>query len=227
MAQPIADADPDPDLDLDADPEAVPAPYLSANADGWMVKLDFSDGPGPETGPIPEQRAGERAETARPAEPAQPAAPVEPAADAGPATKVRKRKKAAAKAAETPPAQGAVAGRRPSPLLLLSCGLLVGGAVTGFFPAMLAGWGLGYLSRRLTDFMRKFVILGIPLITMSATTFLAMQRAGNGRGDGLQPGAQLGQLTWSAAPGVLRVSAALSALVLLAIALRRRPRPEG
>ncbi|MFJ6776862.1 hypothetical protein ACIQOV_38900, partial [Kitasatospora sp. NPDC091257] len=32
------------------------------------------------------------------------------------------------------------------------------GAVSGFLPAMLAGWGLGYLSRQISDLMRKFVM---------------------------------------------------------------------
>lgn len=97
-----------------------------------------------------------------------------------------------------------------------------------FFPAMLIGWGLGYLSRQLSDLMRKFAILGVPLITMSAATLHAMQaKPGAQGGAGLQAGSQLTQISWSAAPGVLRLSAVLSAVVLLLLSLRRQPPPQG
>jgi hypothetical protein len=42
-------------------------------------------------------------------------------------------------------------------------------------------------------------------------------------GSPLASGAQLSHETWAAAPGVLRLAAALSALFLLAVTLRRRP----
>ena len=102
--------------------------------------------------------------------------------------------------------------------------------MSGFFPAMLAGWGLGYLTRQLSDLMRKFVILGIPLITMSATTLFAMnhaKQAGGAGGGAVQPGSPLGQFSWSMAPGVLRTAAVATAVVLLLLGLRRRPPQQG
>ncbi|MBO1416233.1 hypothetical protein [Streptomyces sp. FH025] len=192
----------------------IPPPTVQSSGPWTMTMLDFSDTPQPAPKPIPEQRAAEEA--------APPAAP--------PATGSKRQRKARAKAA---PAAGQGKGsgkgaRKPSPLILLSCGLLVGGAVTGFFPAMLAGWGLGYLSRQLSDLMRKFVILGIPLATMSASTLFAMQRAKEAGGAaGVQSGSPLGQFSWSMAPGVLRTSAVISAVVLLLLAMRRRPPQQG
>ncbi|MQS12837.1 hypothetical protein F7Q99_11165 [Streptomyces kaniharaensis] len=197
------------------DPDAVPPPQvIHSGAGGWdLVMLNFSDAPAAPPKPIPEQRPAE-GDTPL-AEPQAPKAAVK-------AKKVKTPKGAS----DASPKKGVLAGRRPSPLLLLASGLLTGGAVTGFFPAMLAGWGLGYLSRQLSDFTRKFVILGIPLITMSVSTFYRMQQAKQGQG-GLQPGSQLGQMTWASAPGVLRLSAALTAAVLLLLTLRRRPPQEG
>ncbi|MBV2152505.1 hypothetical protein [Kitasatospora sp. SUK 42] len=191
----------------------IPPPTVQSSGPWTMTMLDFSDTPQPAPKPIPEQRAGE--EAAPPA-----AAPAPPAAGS------KRQRKARAKAVPAAnQGKGSAKGaRRPSPLILLSCGLLVGGAVTGFFPAMLAGWGLGYLSRQLSDLMRKFVILGIPLATMSASTLFAMQRAKEAGGAaGVQAGSPLGQFSWSMAPGVLRTSAVISAVVLLLLSMRRRP----
>ncbi|MGA5818265.1 hypothetical protein ACPC54_10445 [Kitasatospora sp. NPDC094028] len=198
--------------------DELPPRMVQSNGPWSMTVFDFSDAPGPAPKPIPEQRADE-------AQPAG-AAPAAPTGRPGKAGKQRKQKAKAAPAAKAKPgpAKGA---RKPSPLILLSCGLLVGGAISGFFPAMLAGWLLGYLSRQLSDLMRKFVIIGIPLATMSATTLLAMNHAkqagGTGGGAGVQTGAPLGQFSWSMAPGVLRTSAVITAVVLLLLSLRRRP----
>ncbi|MFI9364280.1 hypothetical protein ACIG5E_24985 [Kitasatospora sp. NPDC053057] len=196
--------------------EVIPPPTVQSSSPWTMTMLDFSDAPQPAPKPIPEQRAAEEAARQQPVGPAG-AKPSNP----------KRQRKAKAKAA---PAAGAGAGRgarKPSPLILLSCGLLVGGAVSGFFPAMLAGWGLGYLTRQLSDFMRKFVILGIPLITMSATTLFAMNHAKQSGGGAVQPGSPLGQFSWSMAPGVLRTAAVLTAVVLLLLGLRRRPPQQG
>ncbi|MFJ9611294.1 hypothetical protein ACIRS1_33640 [Kitasatospora sp. NPDC101176] len=219
------------------DPDALPPPQVySSGANGWdLVLLNFSDAPPAPPKAVPEQRAG--------AEPAAGAGAAAGTADAA-AGKGRKQRKARAKAAAAEqakakpaagpapadqPGAGAAAGvRRPSLLILLSCGMLVGGAVSSFFPAMLVGWALGYLSRQLSDLMRKFAILGVPLITMSAATLHAMQaKQGAQGGAGVQAGSQLTQISWSAAPGVLRLSAVLSAVVLLLLSLRRRPPQQG
>ncbi|WP_158844536.1 hypothetical protein [Streptomyces sp. NRRL WC-3742] len=212
-------------------PPGPPPPSVSSHGPWTMTMFDFSEGGGaPAPKPIPEQRTGE----ADPAAPQQPPVPPE----AAPGRKGRRERKP--KAAPAPRKARAKAGagsapasakgvRKPSPLLLLSCGLLTGGAVSGFFPAMLVGWGLGYLSRQMSDLMRKFVILGIPLVTMSVTTLLAMQRAKQaaGAGAGVQTSAPLGQFSWSMAPGVLRTAAGVTAAVLLLVALRRRPPQQG
>ncbi|MFE5584768.1 hypothetical protein [Kitasatospora sp. NPDC056531] len=202
--------------------EVIPPPTVQSSSPWTMTMLDFSDTPQPAPKPVPEQRAAEEA-----AAQAAAAAAAEQAA-----TKPRKQRKAkAAPAAGKAPgkAPGKASGkgaRKPSPLILLSCGLLVGGAVSGFFPAMLAGWGLGYLTRQISDTMRKFVILGIPLVTMSASTLFAMNHAKQS-GGAVQPGSPLGQFSWSMAPGVLRTSAVLTAVVLLLLSLRRRPPQQG
>ncbi|MEV7020830.1 hypothetical protein [Kitasatospora sp. NPDC093558] len=204
--------DPPREPDAEADPDAVPPPQLyHSGGGGWdLVMLNFSDAPPAPPKPIPEQRATEG--EAPPAEPV-----VAPK---------KGKKKAKAAGSPKPPKKGALAGRRPSPLLLLASALLAGGAWTGFFPAMLAGWGLGYLSTQLKDLTRKFAIFGIPLITMSATTLYQMRQNQHGQA-GAGPGNQLGQMTWASAPGVLRLSAALTAAFLLLMALRRRPQQEG
>ncbi|MER8099951.1 hypothetical protein [Kitasatospora sp. NPDC094016] len=233
------------------DPGAIPPPQVySSGANGWdLVLLNFSDAPQAPPKPIPEQRAGDGAGAAGAAgAQAADSAGAGAGAASGKGTKLRKAKgrgAAAGKAKAQPAAPAGQAGagagagesagagagvgaRRPSLLVLLSCGLLIGGAAMSFFPAMLVGWALGYLSRQLSDLTRKFVILGIPLITMSAATLHAMQaKPGAQGGAGVQAGAQFSQISWSAAPGVLRLSAVLSAVVLLLLSLRRRPPQQG
>lgn len=192
-------------------------------AGDWdFVMIDFSESP-KSPGPIPEQRTGEADATA-PAEGGA-ADGAQAAAPAAPARVGRKRRTAAPE--QRPPRPGLLTGRRPSPLLLLASGTLVGGAVTGLVLVMLAGWGLGYLSRQLTDFMRKFAVLGIPLVTMSATTLWFWGRADGRWGEALAPGEQVGAAAWAAAPGVLRLSAVLSAVFLLAVAMKRRGGATG
>ncbi|WP_441250766.1 hypothetical protein [Kitasatospora sp. McL0602] len=115
----------------------------------------------------------------------------------------------------------ALAGRRPSVLVLLAAVVLLAGAVTGQFLALLAGWALGYVAPKLGDLTRKFAVLGIPLATMAGSTVWFWGRAKGRWGSPLAQGAQLGHVTWAAAPGVLRVAGALSALFLLAVTLRR------
>lgn len=118
---------------------------------------------------------------------------------------------------------GVLAGRRPSLVLLLAALALLAGALTGQLLAMLAGWGIAYLSKRLGDLTKKFVVLGVPLITMTASGVWYWGRAHGRWGTPLDQGTGLSHATWAAAPAVLRVAAALSALLLLAITLRRKP----
>ncbi|MFG3056145.1 hypothetical protein ACGFZP_35045 [Kitasatospora sp. NPDC048239] len=214
-----------------ADPEALPPPqvYTSADSGGWdLVMLNFSDTPQAPPKPIPEQRAAEEgAPAAEAAVEEVPAAAGAAKADRAGQAAARAAERMAARAAAKAERRSARGARRPSPLLLLSAAVLVGGAVTGQILAMLVGWALGYLSRQLTDFMRKFAILGIPLVTMSATTVWFWGRAQGRWGQALQPDQQVGQVAWSAAPGVLKVSAVLSAVFLFVVAMRRRAPQEG
>ncbi|MFF1903802.1 hypothetical protein [Kitasatospora sp. NPDC058218] len=222
--------------DAPADPDALPPPQLYASADtgGWdLVMLNFSDGPGAAIKPIPEQPTdAEEAAADTEAE-----APAEPSAEPAPAKgrKARGRAKAGGggrgkarpEPAGKPPKPSAAAGRRPSPLLLLASVTLVGGAVSGQIVVMLVGWALGYMSRQLSDLTRKFAVFGIPLATISGTSLWYWGRAQGRWGGGLQPGQPAGEIAWSAAPGVIRLAAVLSAVFLLAMALKKRAQPEG
>lgn len=121
------------------------------------------------------------------------------------------------------PARGLLSGRRPSPLLLLSAAVLVGGSVTGLILVMLAGWVLGYLSQRLGEFAKRFAVLGIPLLTMTGSALWYWGRTQGRWGPPLAKGAALTHAVFTSTPGVLRLAAVLSAVFLLWVALRRRP----
>ncbi|MFF7632278.1 hypothetical protein ACFZB9_03890 [Kitasatospora sp. NPDC008050] len=121
------------------------------------------------------------------------------------------------------PAGSVLAGRRPSPLLLLAVAVLVGGAVSGVILVLLAGWGLAYLSARLGNLTKKFAVFGIPMITMTASSIWFWGRSEGRWGDALAKGAPVTHATLTAAPGVLRLAGVLSAVFLLAVAMRRRP----
>ncbi|MFJ1703546.1 hypothetical protein [Kitasatospora sp. NPDC088346] len=132
----------------------------------------------------------------------------------------------AAEDAVGPPVRpGLLAGRRPAPLLLVAALALLAGAYTGVLLAMLAGWGAAYLSRGLGDVTKKFAVLGIPMICMTGATVWFWGRAQGRWGTPVSAGTPMGEVTWSAAPGVLRVAAVLTALFLLAVTLRRRREP--
>ncbi|MEV4613774.1 hypothetical protein AB0K43_14430 [Kitasatospora sp. NPDC049258] len=120
---------------------------------------------------------------------------------------------------------GLLAGRRPAPLLLVASAALLAGAYTGVLLAMLGGWGAAYLSRGLGDFTKKFAVLGIPLICMTGASVWFWGRAQGRWGTPDTSGTPMGEVTWAAAPGVLRVAAVLTALFLLALTLRRRREP--
>ncbi|MEV0530419.1 hypothetical protein [Kitasatospora sp. NPDC050463] len=223
--------------DAPADPDALPPPQLYASADtgGWdLVMLNFSDGPGAAIKPMPEQRMDGEEAAAEVAEPPAEPAPVKGREKAAGKARGRSRGRGRAKtppqaepAAGKSPKSSVSAGRRPSPLLLLASVTLVGGAVSGQILVMLVGWALGYMSRQLSDLTRKFAILGIPLATISGTSLWYWGRAQGRWGGGLQPGQPAGEIAWSAAPGVIRLAAVLSAVFLLAVAMKRRARPEG
>jgi hypothetical protein len=180
---------------------AVPGPGRAPTLDdfpGWSeVRIEFPPddtvvAEPAEPKPVPDQRTGEEAEPA--------AAPAAPSGRSG---------------------RALLAGRRPSPLLLLSSGVLVGGAVSGLILVLLAGWGLAWLSGRLGDLTKKFAVFGIPLVTMSASSLWFWGRS-EGRWGAPLPKGSAGHEVFASAPGVLRLAGVLTALFLLAVALRRR-----
>ncbi|MDH6133915.1 hypothetical protein P3T37_003314 [Kitasatospora sp. MAA4] len=120
------------------------------------------------------------------------------------------------------PSRGFLAGRRPSPLLLLSAAVLVGGSVTGLILVMLAGWVLGYLSQQLGELTKRFAVIGIPLITMTVSAFWFWGRSTGRWGEPLAKGAPMTHAVFTSTPGVLRLAAVLSALFLFVVAMRRR-----
>ncbi|WP_371480024.1 hypothetical protein [Kitasatospora sp. NBC_00315] len=175
---------------------------------GWSAHIDFSVLDDSPAEPAPESTE----------EPAPEPPGAEPAEAAGWTGRTGRGRKAA----PAPAGPGPLAGRRPSPLLLLASVVLLGGAVTGLLLVMLVGWALAYLTRSLSDFTRKFAVLGIPLGTMTGLTLWLWGRSQGRWGAALQPGQQVGQQVWGSAPGVLRLAAVLSALFLLGVTLRRR-----
>ncbi|WP_380278270.1 hypothetical protein [Kitasatospora purpeofusca] len=228
------------------DPEALPPAYRAVNTGDWdYVSIDFGDGPAVSNRPIPEQRTAPEDENGPGAAGADTApgeaAATEPPGAAAPKKKGRAKKAkarrgraaedgaapaegapAAPDASAKPAKAGVSAGRRPSPLLLLSAAVLIGGAVTGQLIAMLIGWALGYVSRHLSDLTRKVAVFGIPLMTISGSSLWVWGRAQGRWGTGLNPGEQANRVMWDSAPGVLRVAAVLSAVFLLLMSLRRR-----
>ncbi|RKE20642.1 hypothetical protein BX266_4012 [Streptomyces sp. TLI_171] len=126
-------------------------------------------------------------------------------------------------AADAPAAAPAAGGsRKPAPLLLLAAALLLGGAATGTLLVMLLGWGVAYLSHGWSDLMKKFAVLGIPLVTVTGLTVWNWGREKGRWGTALAPGSDAGAVTWADAPGVLRLAAVLSAVFVLVVTLRRR-----
>ncbi|MFJ5922921.1 hypothetical protein ACIQF6_09970 [Kitasatospora sp. NPDC092948] len=183
---------------------------------GWTeVYFDLpAEEPEPKTAPEPDPEP----------EPEEPAAPEQPRPGlAGRALRglFGKPKPAPEPVQDAAPA-AAGGARRPAPLLVLGALVLIGGAATGSLLAMLLGWGLAYLSSGLSDLLKKFAVLGIPLITVAGLTVWNWGREKGRWGAALAPGTDAGHATWAAAPGVLRVAAALTALFLLAVTLRRR-----
>ncbi|MFE9424470.1 hypothetical protein ACFYNO_16040 [Kitasatospora sp. NPDC006697] len=120
---------------------------------------------------------------------------------------------------------GFLTGRRPSPLLLLAAAVLVGGAISGLVLVLLIGWALAYLSKALSDLTKKFAVFGIPLVTMTLSSLWVWGRAQDRWGTPLAKGGTAGHALLIAAPGVLRIAGALTALFITVVAMRRRRQP--
>ncbi|KIZ13630.1 hypothetical protein [Streptomyces natalensis] len=108
-----------------------------------------------------------------------------------------------------------------SPVPALAVVLLLAGAVVGSWLALAGGWGLLYVSRRLTRAEVKFAVLGVPGVALCGLLVWLWGRAGGRWGDRVAPGA-VGQALLDGLPGVARVAAVLSSgYVLWRLRLRR------
>ncbi|GGU67617.1 membrane protein [Streptomyces albospinus] len=101
-----------------------------------------------------------------------------------------------------------------SPVPTLAVLLLVAGAVTGSWLALAGGWGLAYVSRRLSRTETKFAALGVPGIVVGGLVVWTWGRFDGRWGDPIAPG-RLGPELFAELPGVVRVAAVASALFLL------------
>ncbi|MGW4808948.1 hypothetical protein ACWEO5_33085, partial [Kitasatospora sp. NPDC004272] len=199
--------------------EDLDTPGFGSDQPGWTAR--YFDLPGAE--PAPEPEAEPEPEPEAEAEEAAAPDPGKPRPGAGRIVRaVLFGKPKTAADVPSAPVPVAAGSRKPAPLLLLGAALLLGGAVTGTLLVMLLGWAVAYLSRGWTDLVKKFAVLGIPLITVTGLTVWNWGREKGRWGSPLTPGTDAGATTWAAAPGVLRAAALLTALFVLAVTLRRR-----
>ncbi|MFF8787404.1 hypothetical protein [Streptomyces sp. NPDC015125] len=116
-----------------------------------------------------------------------------------------------------------VAARAPlSPVLTLAVLLLVAGAALGAWLALAGGWGLAYVSRRLSRAEAKFAALGVPGTVVGGLVVWLWGRFDGRWGEPIAQG-RLGQEMLDGLPGVVRVAAVASALFLV-WRMRRVPR---
>ncbi|MFG2135392.1 hypothetical protein [Streptomyces sp. NPDC048650] len=109
-----------------------------------------------------------------------------------------------------------------SPVPALAVVLLLAGAVAGSWLALGAGWGLAYVSRRLTRGEAKFAALGMPGTAAGALLVWLWGRADGRWGEPIAQ-ARLGQELLDGLPVAARIAAGASA-VFLVWRMRRRPR---
>ncbi|MEJ8649951.1 hypothetical protein WKI65_18095 [Streptomyces sp. MS1.AVA.3] len=139
---------------------------------------------------------------------------------------LRRRRGAAAEAAPVAGAPDEVVvapARAPlSPVLTLAVLLLVAGAALGSWLALAGGWGLAYVSRRLSRTEAKFAALGVPGIVVGGMVVWLWGRFDGRWGEPIAQG-RLGQEMADGLPGIVRVAAVASALFLV-WRMRRVPR---
>ncbi|MFJ5801311.1 hypothetical protein [Streptomyces decoyicus] len=139
---------------------------------------------------------------------------------------LRRRRGAAAEAAPVAGAPDEVVvapARAPlSPVLTLAVLLLVAGAALGSWLALAGGWGLAYVSRRLSRAEAKFAALGVPGIVVGGMVVWLWGRFDGRWGEPIAQG-RLGQEMADGLPGIVRVAAVASALFLV-WRMRRVPR---
>lgn len=185
-----------------------PGPFTAGDAvHGFVGGIEIPDmlkPPGAPGAPVPVQPG----QTARPAqqEPQDPVPGREEAVEA-----------------EEPPARGLARLRRRrgaggtvpmSPLLVLVAVLLVAGAVLGNLLVLAAGWGLAYVTRRLTQNESKWAVMGVPGLVVAGGVVWLWGRMDGRWGEPIPQGAMAGALssTW---PVVVRVAAVASAAFVL------------
>ncbi|MFG2830977.1 hypothetical protein ACGFWI_26470 [Streptomyces sp. NPDC048434] len=135
----------------------------------------------------------------------------------------RRRGAGAAPAAEAGEDIVAAPVRAPlSPVLALAVVLLVAGAALGSWLALAGGWGLAYVSRRLSRAEAKFAALGVPGTVVGALVVWLWGRFDGRWGEPIAQG-RLGQEMLDGLPGVVRAAAVASALFLV-WRMRRVPR---
>ncbi|WP_432143564.1 hypothetical protein [Streptomyces sp. bgisy084] len=116
-----------------------------------------------------------------------------------------------------------VAARAPlSPVLTLAVLLLVAGAALGSWLALAGGWGLAYVSQRLTRTEAKFAALGVPGTVVGGLVVWLWGRFDGRWGEPLAQG-RLGEEMLAGLPVMARVAAVASALFLV-WRMRRTPR---
>ncbi|MGW2021453.1 hypothetical protein [Streptomyces decoyicus] len=139
---------------------------------------------------------------------------------------LRLRRGAAAEAAPVAgePDEVVVAPARAplSPVLTLAVLLLVAGAALGSWLALAGGWGLAYVSRRLSRTEAKFAALGVPGTVVGGMVVWLWGRFDGRWGEPIAQG-RLGQEMADGLPGIVRVAAVASALFLV-WRMRRIPR---
>ncbi|GHF46759.1 membrane protein [Streptomyces mashuensis] len=106
------------------------------------------------------------------------------------------------------------AGVPMSPLLLLVAALLVAGAVIGNWLVLLAGWGLAYITRRLTERESQWAVMGVPGLTALAGITWLWGRTEGRWGDPIPQGG-LGAALSETWPVVVRAAAVASAAFVL------------
>ncbi|MDX2549156.1 hypothetical protein ACOT81_26185 [Streptomyces sp. WI04-05B] len=101
-----------------------------------------------------------------------------------------------------------------NPLLLLAAGLLVAGAVLGNIYALLVGWAIAYVSRRLSQAETKWAVVYLPGAAVAAGAGWLWGRTRGRWGDPIAEGHMNEALsqTW---PWVLKGAAIVSALFLV------------
>ncbi|MBV2354675.1 hypothetical protein KUM39_09910 [Streptomyces sp. J2-1] len=167
-----------------------------------------------------------RPEDLRPVEPKErkedPEAAAPPAATPVPRRGLLRRRTAPAPG--TPGTPGSPAPRRrllpgpatgwTNPLLLLGAAALVAGAVLGIWPALIAGWLIAYVSRRLTPAETKWAVFGMPGLSLAATVLWLWGRQTHHWGTPI-PDARMNEALTGTWPWTLRLAAITSALFIL------------